>query len=1057
MFANYFNRIEYFLNRKKGISFYNADSNQVREFSESLDSIGITKLFIKSSDISRGSQIPDINVINFEYFVFFQDLDIDTFKTVVEEIVNKLIYPVYYKNIPIAFFTSIDKNEYANIQIKSGLLHTDSKEILRLLFIEQIYSLLSQVNITYNSISNSLDVDINYTPIESITKKLLEENNISYKAQVKLGRHYVDFLIERGDKKLIIECDGREYHNPNRDFERDKELNKFGTRILRLTGSEIFNSPSICLEKIEQSINVQVARNNKSIDSNLDDSQKMALNHITGPSRVLAPAGSGKTKTLVNRIAHLINEGIDENKILALAFNKKAADEMSERLDKRGIVISKKLGEAGVSIRTFHSFGFELIRDYLRWQFNGEREIIDTRNFIKQAYTPFINVPGYKINDTIDKMLEALRKAKMELIPVQDISVELDDKIVAFDDIFYKYLEIQKNHNFFNFDDMIYLSLRILLDNRIARNSLQNRFQYILIDEFQDLNEAQLLLMEILSLPNNNLFIVGDDDQMIYGWRGAKISHILNFPQRYVNSKDYTLSTNYRCTKKVVKHSSWLIQRNKTRVPKDIKPKLNAEIGEFQIEIADNLYEQAVKAVDWIREQKEKLKINWKEFAVLYRFHEFQFPIAMLLDSYNIPHTPINNYRLFAKNPGKDLYSYLTVLLHPNDAKKEDFERILKRPNKYFTNELISNAINWDSFINLYEIPQEQWRKDNVRNFIEQITAIKSKVGNFLDTPEKLVSIIFETFNFKAYYKDQSLVVNEIEKAGDDILLEVIVSVSKLFNSISDFYSQIYNSINEPYERNPSTELNNNEVQLTTIHSTKGKEFTNVVYFNLSQYDNPQSENQLEEERRVCYVGVTRAIKNILITTTTDKHSTFLTELIRNPEFLTSSTIQLNNLLSQVNQDEKMILGKIEHLNKEIESVLVNYPELKGDELQINKNLIGVIQKRKVEQIENKYPELKGKPLKVKTPIFKNYFINQRLKRIEISQKTIDNLKKEIEQTTLSEIENRKNKVSKNAELVDELNAKILNISDTDLIKCRDKIIDIKSEIYFREIFPLNN
>lgn len=978
-FNEYFEGIDFFKDKKIGVTMYNASESDFQEFTEELDSIDIIYESFRASELLNKNKRIELDYDDLQYLVFYQDLDLNELKKLIDKIVNEYLFPTYFYNIPIALFSKIEKTKYTNIQIDSGLIHQKLNEVESLLLIEQLHNLLEPNSIEL-SIDKSFKKNEVLTPIEKIIKVELEKKKLSYKPQVKLGIHYVDFLVEHNNKKLIVECDGRDFHNPHKDKERDKILEKFGISILRLSGSEIYHNPEKCIEKIINNLTISAKRTDKRIDKDLDDSQKKPLTHIAGPCRVLAPAGSGKTKTLVNRISNLINQGIDESKILALAFNKKAADEMTKRLDERDIKVSKKINEEGVAVKTFHSFGYEIINQYLKWRFNGERETIETRNLIKKAYTPFVDIPGYKTNDAIDKMLEALRRAKMELVPIEDVSVEIDDKIYPFQDIFYKYLELQRNNSFFNFDDMIYLTLRILLDNGVARCALQNRFQYILVDEFQDLTEAQILLMQILSLPFNNLFIVGDDDQMIYGWRGAKTSHIINFPNRYKTSKDFTLSTNYRCTKKVVKHSTWLINHNKNRVPKDIKPKINAEQGELTIKISENIYEQAIEATEWIKSNQKSKKQNWKDFAILYRYHEYQYPIAMLLDSYQIPHTPVNSFKLFLKNPGKDLYSYLTVLLHPSDAKKEDFERILKKPNKYFSNDLISNAYDWESFLDLWEIPREEWRQEKVKDFIDKIVDIKSEIKYTLNKPEKLVQEIFDVFSFKEYYKDEAQVVNEVEKAGDDIIIDVIISVSKLFESIDDFYAQVFKAINEPYENlNPFETKGKNEVHLTTIHSTKGNEYPNVVYFNLSQAENRLSEVDLEEERRVCYVGVTRAIKNILFTTTQDKYSQFLIELIRNPQYNGVSDIQLNNLLSQAKQDELLINGKIESFKNEIERLLNEYPELKGDSLNVNQLLIGVPQRKKIESLEKKYPELIGEPFKTNFAIFKNYFVNLRI------------------------------------------------------------------------------
>ena len=1053
-FKEYFSRIDYFIEKRIGISCYSSNYDEVNEFTEGLEEIGISYEKFASSEILQNNTAFNVETFNKSYLVFYQDLSLKELGENIESVVNEILYPIYFKNIPIALFSSLPKTEYKAINIKSGLIHEDFNIVVNNLLFEQIYTLFDPINLHIDNRARSND-DTKYTPIELILRKALESNRFSYQSQVKLGRHYVDFIVEKDNRKLIVECDGREYHNPFRDKERDKELDKYGIPILRFSGSEIFLNSSDCIEKINNFFLRAPENALKQLDENIDKSQSKPIAHINGACRVLAPAGSGKTKTLVNRIINLINNGVEESNILALAFNKMAAVEMRDRLDKRNINVSNKLNESGVAVRTFHSFGYQIIRESLQWNFNPQRELLDTRNFLRDSFNAYHNLPGYKMKDAIDKLLEALRKAKMELIPIEELIVEIDEKVYPFQNIFDTYLEKQKAHNFFNYDDMIYLSLRILLDNGILRNILQKKYQYILVDEFQDLNEAQLLLMQLLSLPENNLFIVGDDDQMIYGWRGAKISHILNFPKRYKTSKDYTLSTNYRSSKSIVNHSSWLIKNNTNRVPKDIKPKLNAKTGEFMVMISENLFEQAQDAVKWINDKKDESNATWGDFAVLYRYHEYQYPIALLLDSFRIPHSPINNYRLFVKNPGKDLYAYLTVLLHPNDSKPENFARILKYPNKYFSNDLIANARDWNSFENLVDILDEQWRKDKVSDFINDIKYIQSVLADY-DSPAELIQSIYDTFDFKGFYEDRDVDINEVEKASDDIIMDVILAVSKTYNTIDEFYFQIYNAINEPYET-PTFEERNpiNEVHLTTIHSTKGNEFAHVIYFNLSESDKNFTEIQEEEERRVCYVGVTRAINNLFITALNKNYSKFLLELIRNPKFIDQQEVQLNGQLSTLKYDESLILGKIESYKSEIESIKKVYPELTGTTLQINKELLSADYKTKITSLERKYPELIGEPLKSDFFIFKAFFTKKRAKKVETAKKKVIELHTKIEKVIEIAVSERQERVNNATGEIQELNEKITEITNGKLIQCRDSIYEIQSEIKFRDLIPV--
>lgn len=653
---------------------------------------------------------------------------------------------------------------------------------------------------------------------------------------------------------------------------------------------------------------------------------------------MLAPAGSGKTKTLINRIVNLINNGIDPNKILSLAFNKKAKVEMEQRLNDKQVTTSNKLSEDGVKVRTFHSFGYEIIRDHLHWQFPGTHlEKSKTRQLLKDSIESFYQIPFRRNRDPLDVFLDALRKTKMELPHIEEITVEDNGNVVPFGNIFYHYLELQTQHNFFNFDDMIYLALRSIIDDNIFRNNLQNQFEYILVDEFQDLNKSQILLMQILGLPQNNLFIVGDDDQMIYGWRGAEITHILDFNKRYAEAKDCTLSTNYRSNKRIVNHSKWLIDHNSERVEKDIHPLPNKPSGIFDIKLSESLWHQAVEIRDWILTNKQNETFNWKDFAVLFRYNTFQFIIAMILDSAQIPHTPVDGRRLFQTNVGKDIFSYLRLILYPEECSGDDFSRILKRPNRSLSNQIINQITTWDSFLNSPNINGlQQWQINKLRNVVQKVQIIQGQITEQIESSQQLISAISNEFGLNEFYDDQTRQNIDLDDAGDNVLLEVIIAVARSKPNIEDLFAHVYNALSdENGEFNPDNEAQRDEVVLTTIHKTKGNEFNNVAYFNLESNDRTTEQSDIEEERRVTYVGVTRAIKNILITAPKNGYSVFLKELAFNPDFADLTEVKLNNHLSQCRRDEGITQNKIKSIESKINEIINKFPELRGDTYNI--------------------------------------------------------------------------------------------------------------------------
>jgi DNA helicase II / ATP-dependent DNA helicase PcrA len=282
-------------------------------------------------------------------------------------------------------------------------------------------------------------------------------------------------------------------------------------------------------------------------------------------------------------------------------------------------------------------------------------------------------------------------------------------------------------------------------------------------------------------------------------------------------------------------------------------------------------------AKDWLLDLHRVNGAEWKDFAVLFRYHDYQYAIALALDAEMIPHTPVNGFRLFRSKPGRDIYAYLTVILHPNDARPEDFSRILKRPNKYIQNDIINQITNWDAFQNLPDHFQEQWRIENITAFLNKIYTIQNDIENY--TAESIVSAIFEEFDFREFYHNIHDVDVDLDKAPDEVLLDLIISVAKFSNSVDDFYMNIHHAIhdNDPII-NDNIEEDPNLVALSSIHTSKGREFKNVIYFNHIKSTFDQNETDVEEERRVSYVGITRAIDNILITSTIDNYSIFIKE-----------------------------------------------------------------------------------------------------------------------------------------------------------------------------------
>lgn len=875
---NFFlDNLDNFLARGRGFSLFNAGENHIKEFLEKCRTRGQTPVIARFSspeDLQR-----DFAAID-GFAVIVQDLTSDEFLASAATLADKVIFPLWFRQTSICFFSLIGRGDYPEDIQDGSVVHQDYGAAINALLHEQILTLLKRVNIEFAG-PEFLDFGPEkhpLTPIEQIFRGALEAHRIPHQAQVKLGRFSVDFLVEsENGAKVIVECDGKGYHHPGKDQARDKILAAQDHPILRFTGSDIFHDAEGCIARLKKSLGRERPPA-YALDSELDESQQRAVRCVNGPIRVLAPAGSGKTKTLINRVLHLLNQGIPATKILALAFNKKARDEMQERLERKNVT--------GIEARTFHSLGYEIVREGLGWAFNKKHKQT-SRDLMSAAVRQHADLPASRNADPLDAFLDALSRAKMELPPLASMTVEFDEQLYPFEPIFNTYLQKQTAANHFDFDDMIYLAIRALLKNTALRHKWQSKFEFVLVDEFQDLNQAQLLLLQILGLPENNIFAVGDDDQMIYGFRGAQVRHIVQFDKRFTISESHVLNTNYRSSQMVVRHTGWLINHNKNRVPKDIRPRPGAQNGRFEVSGHASLLEQARFAAAWIAKHRQQTGADWRDYAVLYRYNAYQFPIVVMLDKLGIPHAPLSNLGLFRTAPGRDVCATLQMILSPREASPADFERILKRPNKYLTNQLITQARDWDSFLGLPESPGlREWEQKTLADFVAKIERLSQKASSAGDisAAELLLAVKIE-FGLTEFYSDQSRKSDELDQAGDSLYFDVILSLAENFPKPEDFNRHIRAALDDEGQDSAGDadqSKKTDQVFLSTIHKAKGKEFRNVVYFDLSQPDTRIA--QEEEERRVVYVGATRPKDDLLITFMQSKPSPFLNEIALNPQ-----------------------------------------------------------------------------------------------------------------------------------------------------------------------------
>lgn len=917
-FENLFSNLSYLIQRGKGYSIYDIDDSIFENMMHVLKNV-----FISNYDIIKVSTIKDSNSIKINFdrpIIIYQDLGRENLLKNIDILVNKLIYPAWYNSCSIIFLSSISKKEYYVGNIDSSLIHSRYSYVLSLLALEQLDNLLELVNPNVVSPERLItyDEDVLYTPIEKILKDKFLERNIEFAPQVRLGRFYVDFIVDINHTKVIVECDGRDYHDLTKDKNRDKELMKEGYKIYRFSGSRIFNDCNKCVDEIILYTGKSTVSKIKLED--LNSEQRSAAIHMSGPIRVLAPAGSGKTKTLVNRIVNLVNEGVNETEILALAFNKKAEKEMSKRLE-------EQFNLGNVAVKTFHAFGNDLIKKTLKWNFNGDTQEKVTRSLLEKSVKAFEKINYQRNKDPLDAYLDMLSKTKNELLSKSGMLVEENGRAVNFAPIFNDYLSRIINNNFYNYDDMIYIALRRLLSDSSLRNKVQNHYKYILVDEFQDLNRAQLLLLQILILPENNVFICGDDDQMIYSFRGAEVRNILEFNSRYAVTSDKILKYNYRSGYNIVRHSKWLIDHNKVRVYKEITP-FSSDKGNIELFVGDSLKDQADKIASWILSLKND-NTKWSDFAIVYRYNQYVDLLYIVLSQYNIP-VPFDGIKILGSRVGRCVMSYFNILYKRETSNPSDYENILKRPNKYFTNEFISTISSWEKFINIDEAKLILRTMDSDRyiNFVNKFKSLDISKK----TPGETLNIIAEDFGLREFFKDSTKISSDIDVASDTDVLEIIIGFSEGFKTADEFYN-FWISLEKLNTPNSSCEDEEiiDTVSLTSIHKTKGNEYKHVAYFNLVRSITMKAtETEMEEERRVAYVGITRAKDHLIITTENNEFSPFISEIFLNPEYSNLSVDVLEYKVNELIITLNIIQTNIEQIKCDIEELTKKYPELKG-------------------------------------------------------------------------------------------------------------------------------
>ena len=587
----------------------------------------------------------------------------------------------------------------------------------------------------------------------------------------------------------------------------------------------------------------------------LNDKQLEAVNHTEGPCLVLAGAGSGKTRVLTERIIKLIDDGVSPYNILAITFTNKAAKEMRVR-------VQNKIGDVANSIfiGTFHSFGLRILREnYDAIGYSSNITILDTddtKSLIKRILKENSFDPAdYDIKHIISKISSA-KNDGISPLEFSKLFLNEHDKVIGL--VYEKYLKLLKENNSVDFDDLLLKPVEIFKKRKDILEKYQERFRYILVDEYQDTNSIQYELCKMLAKKYNNIFVVGDANQSIYSWRNADYRNILNFEKDYKNAHVVLLEENYRSTNTILKAANSVIKNNN----EGTKLNLWTSIGDGEkveyIRVEDEIKESSF-VINKIKELVSE-GYSYSDFAVLYRTDAQSKTVEEAFVRNNIPYNIIGSYYFYNRKEIKDLIAYLNLIYNTNDS--VSLERVINTPKRGIGTKTIDNIrekanMNDISLFDAIDSGKELEFKKLILELIED-----SKTMNLSDLIE---DVLVKTGLRREYELDKSI---ESDTKVENLNEFKSLAVNFEDNGIYDL-STFLENIMLVSDKGQYAEDDNN-VNIMTLHSAKGLEFNIVFILGMEEGIFPHSRSfesakELEEERRLCYVGITRAKKKLYL------------------------------------------------------------------------------------------------------------------------------------------------------------------------------------------------
>lgn len=603
----------------------------------------------------------------------------------------------------------------------------------------------------------------------------------------------------------------------------------------------------------------------------LNDKQSEACCYTDGPLLILAGAGSGKTRVITHRIAYLMEKcNVNPYNILAITFTNKAAKEMRERVDK---IVDK--GAEGVWVSTFHSMCVRILRKHIE-RIGGTKDFsiydTDEQKVVMKETIRYLNLDPKLYPEKA--MLAAISKAKENYVSPDDYEREnatsFRDQQIA--KIYREYQRRLKISNALDFDDLIYQTIFLFETNPDVLAEYQERFKYIMVDEYQDTNHTQFVLVKQLAAKYRNLCVVGDDDQSIYKFRGANIYNILNFEEEYPDAMVVKLEQNYRSTANILNTANAVIANNEGRKDKTLWT--DKEDGEkITFTKYNDEYREAEGTVSKIKSAK-RMGVSYGSMAILYRTNAQSRVLEEKLIYENVPYKLVGGTNFYARKEIRDIVAYLKVLANPSDANA--LKRIINVPRRGIGDTTVAkisefadnNGMSvYDALLDVAEIPGMSRSVDKINKFTDMMESIRSKIS------EGFLESIFDEIIEKTGY------IEELNAEGTDEAKARIENIGELKNKVVIFEEQhkgatlteLLEEIALVADADESDDVDESEkVTLMTLHSAKGLEFPYVFMVGMEDRLFPsgmsidsEDPDALEEERRLCYVGITRAMEKL--------------------------------------------------------------------------------------------------------------------------------------------------------------------------------------------------